>query len=162
MTLTNGTVDLLAALAIAVGLAGIIVPVLPGSLLILGAVLVWAVLIGETAGWAVFAVATTFLVIGTIVKYAVPGRRMKTAGVPNSTLMLGAAVAVVGFFVIPVVGFLVGFVVGVYAGEVRRVGHAEARRTTVHALKAVGLSVLIELLAALLAAATFAVGVMVT
>ena len=162
MTLSNGLVDLLTALAIAVGLAGIIVPVLPGTLLILGAVLVWAVLVAETAGWVVFAVATTFLVVGTIVKYAVPGRRMKTAGVPNSTLMLGAVAAVVGFFVIPVVGFVVGFVLGVYLAEVRRVGQGAARRTTVHAVKAVGLSLLIELLAGLLAAATFAVGALVT
>ena len=35
-------VEFLVALAIAVGLAGILVPVLPGSVLILGAVLVWA------------------------------------------------------------------------------------------------------------------------
>lgn len=155
-------VDLLAALAIAVGLAGIIVPVLPGSLLILGALLGWAVYVGETAGWVVFAVATTFLVLGTIVKYAVPGKRLKSVGVPNSTLLVGGLVGVVGFFVIPIVGFVVGFVGGVYAAELRRVGQRAARGTTVAALKAVGVSILIELTAALLAAVTFAVGVAVT
>jgi uncharacterized protein YqgC (DUF456 family) len=34
--------EFLVALAIAVGLVGIVVPVLPGSVLVLGAILVWA------------------------------------------------------------------------------------------------------------------------
>lgn len=155
-------VDLLAALAIAIGLVGILFPVLPGSLLILGAILVWAVQVDQTAGWVVLAVATVLLAIGSIVKYTVPGKSMKRAGVPNSTLAVGAVLGVVGFFVIPVVGLLVGFVVGVYAAEVRRVGQQSARRTTVAALKAAGASILIELAAGMLAAMVFVIGLFVT
>ena len=44
------TVDLLVGLAVLVGLVGIVVPVLPGSILILGAVLVWALAHATTAG----------------------------------------------------------------------------------------------------------------
>ena len=155
-------VDVLALLAVAIGIVGIVVPVLPGSLLVLGSLVVWAAVVAEPAGWIVLAIAATLLVLGTIVKYAVPGRRMKTAGVPNSTLLLGAVAGIVGFFVIPVVGLPVGFVGGVYAAEHHRVGATEARRTTVAALKAVGLSILIELTAAMLAAATLVVGIIVT
>lgn len=155
-------VDLLAALAIAIGLAGIIVPVLPGTLLILGSLLVWALAVGEPAGWVVFAVATVLLATGTVIKYAVPGQRMKRAGVPSTTLFAGAVLGIVGFFVIPVVGLLVGFVVGIYLTEVRRVGATPAKETTLTALRAVGLSILIELAAGLLAAVTFVVGVVVT
>lgn len=154
-------VDFLVLLAVAVGLVGIVVPVLPGSVLILAALLVWAVVTGSATGWTVFAIATAFLVIGTVVKFAVPGRRMKSAGVPNATLLLGGVGGVVGFFAIPVVGLPVGFVLGVYAAELRRVGNVEARRTTLAALKAVGLSILIEATAALLAAATLVVGILV-
>ncbi len=158
MTLTTVAV----AIAIAVGLAGIIVPVLPGSVLVLGAILVWALQVGTGAAWVVFGIATTFLVVGTIVKYAVPGRRLKASGVPSTTLLMGAAVGVVGFFVIPVIGLFVGFVAGVYAAERGRVGAAEAWPSTKHALKAVGLSILIELVAGMLAAATWVVGAIVT
>ena len=63
---------------------------------------------------------------------------------------------------VPVIGLVVGFVLGVYAAEVRRVGEGEARRTTVAALKAVGLSILIELVAGLLATVAFVVGVVLT
>jgi uncharacterized protein YqgC (DUF456 family) len=155
-------VDVLALVAVAVGLAGILVPVLPGSVLILGALLTWAILVGETAGWVVFVVAAGLLVLGTVVKYAVPGRRMKSAGVPTSSMMIGAVAGVVGFFVIPVVGLPIGFVLGIYAAEFQRVGGTEARRTTVAALKAVGLSILIELAAGLFAAVSLVVGIVLT
>jgi uncharacterized protein YqgC (DUF456 family) len=155
-------VELLVALAIAVGLVGVIVPVLPGSLLVLGAILVWAWDIGTAEAWVVFAVATTFIALGSVVKYVVPGRRLRTNGVPTSTLALGAVLGVVGFFVVPVVGLLLGFVLGVYLAELRRVGVDAAWPATWHALKAVGLSILIELVACLFAAATWAAGVLVT
>jgi len=154
--------DLVVGLAILVGLVGIIVPVLPGTVLILVAVLIWAVQVDTGPGWAVFAVATTFLAVGTLVKYVVPGRRMQAAGVPNSTILIGALIGIVGFFVIPVVGLLVGFVLGVYLAEHRRVGAERAWPSTKAALKAVGLGILIELVAALLATAAWLVGVVAT
>ena len=75
-------VEFLVALAIAVGLAGILVPVLPGSVLILGAVLVWALDVGGATAWAVFGVVAVILVVGGVVKYLVPNRRLKSVGVP--------------------------------------------------------------------------------
>lgn len=153
--------ELLVGLAIVVGLAGVIVPVLPGTSLILAAVLVWAITHGTATAWVVFAVVTTLLVAGGIVKYAVPGRGLKAAGVPQRTILLGTALGVVGFFVVPVVGLFLGFVLGVYLAELQRVGGERAWPSTKHALRAVGLSVLIELSAAMLAAATWLVAVVV-
>ncbi len=155
-------VEVLVALAIAVGLVGVIVPILPGSLLVLGAVLVWAWDVGSSTAWIVFAVATTFIAVGSIVKYVVPGRRLKENEIPSSTLLVGALLGIVGFFVIPVIGLLIGFVLGVYLAELRRVGSDAAWPATKHALRAVGLSILIELVASLCAAATWALGVVLT
>lgn len=154
--------EILIAVAIAVGIAGIIVPVLPGTILVLGAILVWASEITTTTGWVVFAAAATFLVVGSVVKYLIPGRQLKTSGVPRRTLLAGALLAFVGFFVIPVVGMFFGFVLGVYVAERARVGADGAWPSTVHALRAVGVSILIELVAAFLAAVTWAVGVTLT
>ena len=156
------TTEILVAVAIAVGVAGIIVPVLPGTILVLGAILVWSLEVGTTTAWLVFAFATTFLVLGTIVKYLVPGRQLKSSGVPNRTLLAGALLAFVGFFVVPVVGMFIGFVLGVYAAERARVGAAGAWPSTKAALRAVGVSILIELVAAFLAVATWVVGVVLT
>jgi uncharacterized protein YqgC (DUF456 family) len=148
-------------LLVVIGLFGILVPVLPGTLLVLLGILVWASEEGTTTSWSVFAVAAAFLVVGMVVKYAVPGRRLK-ATVPTSTLVVGGLVAVVGFFVIPVVGMLVGFPVGVYVAERARLGAAGAWPSTKAALSAVATSILIELVAALVATAVWLVGVVAT
>lgn len=154
--------EVLVALAIAVGIVGVIVPVLPGTLLVLAAIVVWGVQVGTATGWVVVAVAAALLVGGTVVKYLVPGRRLKASGVPNRTLAVGALLAFVGFFVVPVVGMFIGFVLGVYLAERARVGGPQAWPSTVAALKAVGASILIELVAAFLTAVTWVVGVVVT
>ncbi|WP_416958276.1 DUF456 domain-containing protein [Nocardioides sp. T5] len=154
--------EILVALAIAVGIAGIIVPVLPGTILVLAAILVWALEIGTSTGWAVFAVATLFLVVGSVVKYLVPGRHLKAAGVPTRTLVAGGVLAFVGFFVVPVIGMFIGFVLGVYVAERARVGGALAWPSTKGALRAVGVSIMIELVAAFLAAVAWAAGVAAT
>lgn len=162
MTPTDTLVVLAVGLAIAVGLVGILVPVLPGTVLVLGAIWVWALHAGGTTAWSVALVATALLAAGTVAKYALPGRRLKDAGIPASTQWTGALLGVVGFFVVPVVGLVLGFVLGVYVAEHRRVGARLAGPSTTTALRAVGLSILIELLAAVLAAGVWALGVAAT
>jgi uncharacterized protein YqgC (DUF456 family) len=157
MSLTG---DLLIGTAIAVGLVGIVVPILPVTFVVFGAIVVWAGVEGSLAAWAVAATAMAVLVAAQALKYALPGRRLRVHGVPSSTLLAAAVLAVVGFFVIPVVGLVVGFVVGVYAAEVARLRDArQARTSTVAALRAVGLSIAIELAGGLVAAAVWAAGV---
>ena len=155
-------VEVLVALAILVGLVGVIVPVLPGLVLVLAAILVWAVDVGGGTAWAVFGVVTAVLVVGTVVKYAVPGRRLKSSGIPASTTWFGIALGVVGFFVIPVVGLFMGFVLGVYLAEHRRVGAVAAWPSTKEALRAVGVSILVELAAGIVATLVWVVGVVAT
>jgi uncharacterized protein YqgC (DUF456 family) len=154
--------EVLVALVIAVGLVGILVPILPGSALVAGAILVWAWTTGGATSWTVFGVAAAFIVAGTVVKYVLPGRRLQVAGIPASTQWFGVLLGVVGFFVVPVVGLLLGFVLGIYLAELRRVGSAQAWPSTVHSLKAVGLSIVIELVAAVLATLAWAAGVVLT
>ena len=151
--------ELLVAVAVLIGLVGIVVPVLPGSLLILVAVLVWTVVTSTTTGWLVFAAVALFLAVGAVVKYAVPGRGLQAAGVPTRTIVVGGLLGLVGFFVIPVIGLVVGFVLGVYLSELQRVGTQHAWPTTKAALRAAGLSMLIELAAALCAVLTWLVAV---
>ena len=153
----TGTV-IVCGLLVVVGLFGIVVPVLPGTVLVLLGFLIWASEKGTAESWTVFALAAAVIVVGTVVKYAVPGRRLKAA-VPTSTLVVGGLVAIVGFFVIPVVGMLVGFPIGVYAAERVRVGAAGAWPSTRAALRALAHSILIELVAALLATAVWIAGV---
>lgn len=150
--------EVLVGLAILIGLLGVIVPILPGVILILAAILVWAVMTGGATAWTVFAVCTTFLVISGIIKYTWPGAKLREAGVPSRSLILGAVLGIIGFFVVPVIGLFLGFVVGVYVSELQRLRVQQpAWQSTVHALKGVGLSMLVELFGALLAAGIWVV-----
>ncbi|GAA1151880.1 DUF456 domain-containing protein [Nocardioides aquiterrae] len=156
------TTDLIAALVIAVGLVGILVPILPGSILVVAGVVGWAIAVGGPTAWAVAGVATALVVAGTVVKYVVPGRRLQVAGIPATTQWAGVLLGVVGFFVVPVVGLFLGFALGIYLAELARVGSKQAWPSTLHSLKAVGLSIVIELAAALAATAVWVAGVVAT
>jgi uncharacterized protein YqgC (DUF456 family) len=155
--------EALLALVVALGLAGVVVPFLPGSALVGAAILVWALTTGGGAAWTVFGVAVALLVAGAVVKYVVPGRRLQAAGVPTSTLVVGGVLAVVGFFVVPVIGLVVGFLAGTFLAEWRRLADpAAARRSTWQAVRAVGLGIVVELCFGLAAAGVWVVGVFAT
>ena len=150
-------------LIIVAGLIGIAVPVLPGLLLVWAAVLVWASETQTTAGWVVLAIATALALSGFLLQYLLPGQRLRKAGVTTSTTVAGAALAVVGFFVIPIVGGFLGFALGIYLAERTKLDtHAAAWPSTKHALKAIGLSIGIELLTGLAIATTWVIGVVTT
>jgi uncharacterized protein YqgC (DUF456 family) len=152
----------LAGVIIAVGLLGIVSLVLPGLVVVLAGVAVWAVPRGDALGWWVLGIAGLLVVAGTVAKYLLPGRALKEAGVPGRTLMLGAGLGLVGFFVIPVIGLFLGFVLGVWLAElVRLPDRRQAWTSARHALRAVGYSMLIELAAGLLATTAWIVGLVV-
>ena len=144
---------LLVGIAIAIGIVGVVVPALPGALLVWAAIAVWAFVVGSATAWSVLAVVSVVIGGAQVVKLLVPGRQLRNAGVPRRSIVVGLMLAGVGFFVIPVVGFFVGFPLGIYAEERRRLGpHAPAWLSTRKALRAIGLSILIELSATVLAA----------
>ena len=62
---TGGIV--LVALAIAVGLVGIVVPLLPGTLLVFGAIAVWAVLEHSVTSWVTLGVVAAVLAVSTLI-----------------------------------------------------------------------------------------------
>src|SRR5947209_1022689 len=151
-------VEVLVALLIATGLVGMLVPVLPGSILVAAGLVLWGAATGGVTAWAVVVVALGLLGAGAVVKYLVPGRRLERVGVPRTSMLAGGALGVVGFFVVPVVGLVLGFVLGVYLTEWQRLGHRAAWPATVHAIKAVGLGIVIELGFGLLATLTWVAG----
>lgn len=156
----SATADVLVALVMVVGLAGVLVPVLPGLVLIWSAGVGWALLSGGgVARWAVVVLMSVLFAGGTIAKYLVPARRATTGGAPRSTLMVGAAGAVAGFFVIPVVGLVVGGLVGLYAAEHARLRDARAAgRSTRAVLVGIGIGTLVELAAGVTMVVVWAVG----
>jgi len=151
-----------AGVLVAVGLIGTVLTVLPGLVLVVAGIAVWAVPRNDVVGWTVLAAAVGVALLGSVAKYLLPGRALKAAGVPGRSLVAGVVLGIIGFFVIPVIGLFFGFVLGVYLAELLRLReHAQAWPSTTQALRAVGWSILIELAAGLLATAVWIIGMIV-
>lgn len=150
------------ALAI-VGVFGIVIPVLPGSLTIVVALLVWAVAIGTPQGWMVLFVGTVLVAAGASASYLLTGRQLRHREVPSRSVAVGVGCGVLGLFLVPFVGLPLGFVVGLLGMEWWRVQNLrQALSTSWAALRAVGLGMLLEVTGGLLAAATLLAGMLVT
>lgn len=147
-----------------VGLCGVVVPVIPGLLLILGAALWWAIGDGgTTTHWFVFAAVVLLGAAGTFLKYAIPARHTSRAGASTRSMIFALVLGVVGMFVIPIVGGPIGFVLGIYAAERQRLHrHDAAWSSTRAALKGFALSMLIEFTSAVLMIATWGLGLLLT
>jgi uncharacterized protein len=117
--------------------------------------------VGTAAGWGIVT-AAALIASGHVVRYTIPGKQLRARGIPNRSLVICGLVAIAGFFLIPVVGLFIGFVLGVCASEHQRVGTRTAWPSTKAALRAVGVSMLLELTSALLATAVWIIGVMTT
>lgn len=149
-----------AGLLILVGLIGIVVPVLPGTVTVIVGLLLWAVVVGGAVGWVTFAVGTLFCVVGMTATYVLTGRTLRRASIPNRSVVIGLVAGVIGMFVIPVVGLVVGFMAGLFLSELARVREPKiALRTSGQALRATGLGLLVEFGCACAAAITWMVGV---
>lgn len=158
---TGGLV--LVGLAMAVGIVGVLVPLVPGLLLVGAAALFWALAVDATLAWVVFGSIVVVLALGTTAKYVLPARDLAAVGAPRSTLLMGAVGAVVGFFVIPVVGLVIGGLGAVYLAELRRLGNARgAGQSMVVIVRAIGIGILIELAAGVAASLIWLAGVLAT
>jgi uncharacterized protein len=163
VTDTTTAVTVLAGVLIVIGIVGVVIPAVPGTILVWSGVLVWAVFNdGGPARWTILALATFLAVLGLVTKYLLPGRSMRQTGVPARALVAGGACAIVGFFVVPVVGLFLGFLAGVFLAEWARLSRPRlAWSSTLQAMKAVGFSMLIELFFALVIAGVWIFGLVI-
>jgi uncharacterized protein YqgC (DUF456 family) len=149
--MSDGVVTLLVAVAMAVGIAGTVLPFLPGLLLVWAAALVFGLATGFGAvGWTAFALITVVAALGMVAGFVLPHRAAGASGAARWSVWFAFAAGVVGFFVIPVVGLIVGTVVGLLAAElVRTKDLHRAWESTWATLKGFGVSTLVQLAAGL-------------
>lgn len=155
-------VTVLAALAYIVGLTGIVLPVLPGTITYVIATLIWAIVIGGWPAWVAFGLILLFGAAGMTASYVLTGRRLKQHEVPTWPILVGIAAGIVGIFVIPFLGLPVGFLAGLYIAESLRLKDWKHGLTSTWvAVKALGIGIAIELSLAFCATITFAVAAVV-
>lgn len=156
-------VTVLCGVAILVGVAGTILPVLPGSILIGLSLLAWAMWGGAgTTGWVVFAIGLVFVLAGMAAGAVLTGRKLKQHSIPSRSVAVGLVLGVAGMFLIPVVGLFVGFAAGLLLSELQRTRVlSSAVASSWAALKATGLGMLAEFGLACLSASTWVIGLWV-
>ncbi|MYT14498.1 hypothetical protein YWIDRAFT_03898 [Streptomyces sp. SceaMP-e96] len=151
-----------AGLVMLLGLLGVLVPGIPGPLIVWAGVMWWTLSEKSALAWVVLMAATALLLLNQVLKWLLPARNLRAVGTPYRALFLAGVAGIVGFFVIPVIGGVLGSVGGLYLLERIRLGsHGDAWASTRTALRAIGLSVLVELFACLLVVGVW-IGAVVT
>lgn len=139
--------DVLVGAAIVVGLLGVVVPVLPGLLLVGAAIGLWAI---ADQAWWLLVLTVLITTVSLALKIAIPARTARDSA-STAAVAVGAVAALVGFFVIPVVGMIVGFLAGVMATELVRLKDPRpAWQATWATTKGIGISIAVELVAVIL------------
>lgn len=129
-----------------VGVIGIVVPVLPGSITVGAGLLIWAVATNSWSSWVAFGVGAVLLIFGAVAGSLLTRRNLKQREIPTWPVIVGLALGVVGLFTIPVVGLPLGFVVGLLVAEMIRLrSPRDALGTSWVAVKSLGVGMLVEL-----------------
>ncbi|MDO5661310.1 MAG: DUF456 domain-containing protein [Brachybacterium sp.] len=151
-------VSIVVAVAFAVGLVGIVVPIIPGSITIVVATLIWAIVLGSWSAWVAFGIILLFSAAGMTCSYVLTGRRLREHQVPYWPIIVGIICGIVGIFVIPFLGLFIGFLIGLYVSEWSRRGDMKlAWESSWVAMKALGIGLILELGFGFLSTLTFAV-----
>jgi len=90
-----------------VGLAGLLIPVYPGLLIIWLAALVYGIVSGfSTLGIVLFVIISLLLVGGEVIDNVTMGAVMRKTGIPWSTILLAMAAGIIATLVNPLLGLV--------------------------------------------------------
>ncbi len=121
MELTSSThflVGFLALLMMLGGLAGALVPVLPGIELIWLACLAYGIFSGWGLwAWVMFPVITIVLIVGEVVIWWLGNTTARYTGASWTAIAASVVLGLIGMFVIPVIGAIIGAMLGVFLVE---------------------------------------------
>jgi uncharacterized protein YqgC (DUF456 family) len=134
------------AIAMLIGMVGVVAPFVPGLIIIWLAALAYGVF-GDFGGVGAvsLAIITMLLLIGEALGYFLPGRAAGKAGAPAGSIAIGALGAIVGFFVIPVFGFMLGGILAIFLAELARTSNSsQAWHATLSTLIGFGVGVLAQ------------------
>lgn len=134
-----------------IGVVGIVVPILPGTLL------VWLTLLGYA--WAtdfeiirpwMFAILTLLALVTGLANIWLPYLGAKKTGAAKRAIFLGFIGAIIGTIVLPLIGTVVGYAIGIIVGELLK--HRDLRvalKASLGGIAGWGIATVIELAGAL-------------
>ncbi len=124
MTEPLGTIVLILTLLIMlVGVIGTVLPVLPGTILIFAAALIYAIVEGfQAVGWPTLMVLGLLAAIATSADLWASTVGAKLGGASGWSIVMGLVGGIVGFFFFTLPGAIMGAIVGVLITEIVRAG----------------------------------------
>jgi hypothetical protein len=131
----------------AVGLAGVVLPFVPGLPIIWGAALLYGFITDfGSVGWTAMVAITLLVTVGMVASIVLPDRAGAAAGASRSTRLFAGLLGLIGFFVVPVVGFPLFACLGVLLAQYRETDDWQgAIDSTIAVLKGFGVGLLAEL-----------------
>jgi uncharacterized protein YqgC (DUF456 family) len=103
------------------GLFGLVIPVLPGLVIIWVPALVYGVLTGFTLlSGALFAAMTVLMIVGSLVDNVIMGTRARQQGASWLAIGVALAAGLIGSLVFPPFGGLIAALIGLFAVEFYR------------------------------------------
>lgn len=110
--------DILAALLVLAGFAGVFLPVLPGTPLIFLGAMVYDYAHGWAAfGWGWLAVLLVLVLIAEVGEWLLGNAGAKRGGASWRALLAGAVLGFIGLFLLPPFGLIIGSIAGVVGVE---------------------------------------------
>jgi uncharacterized protein YqgC (DUF456 family) len=117
------------------GLLVLLIPVLPGL------VIIWAVSLGYgifagfgTLGWVMFAILTVLMVVGSFTDNVLMGTSAHKEGAPWWVILLALVAAVVGNFLMPIVGGVLAALAALFLIEWARLKDAKKAFTSMRGM----------------------------
>ena len=151
---------LVTGLVLLVGLISLVLPILPGSLVVIIGLLVWAVLVGGPVVWTAAGAGIVLTLIGWSASTVLTGRVLYRERIPRKPILIALVAALVGVIVLPPLGLFIGFAAGLFGAEYLRRDRdwRSAGAASLQALRAVGIGLLLEFFFAGTAVSLFVLG----
>ena len=145
----------LAVFFIFLGIVGVFIPIVPGTLLIWLTVVVYAVVerINGFAAvdWVTLTALTLIALVTGLAEFWLPLLGTKVRGSSRRAIVFGIVGGIVGTFALPLLGTIVGYALGVLLGEYHKLRDWDrALRASLNAVASWGVATAIELGGALL------------
>lgn len=119
----NTIVLILIGLLMLVGLIGTVLPVIPGTVMILLAALIYGLAEGfQTVGWPTLLVLLVLTLVATSADLWASSVGAKVGGASGWSVVVGLFTGLAGFFFFSLPGSIIGAILGVLVTEILRVG----------------------------------------
>lgn len=147
---------------ILIGVVGVVVPILPGMLLVWLTVAAYAWLTDfAVINYWIFALVTIFALITGTAGIWLPYLGAKKTGAAKRAIFLGIIGAIIGTFITPLIGTVIGYAVGIVIGElIKHRDLKKALKASVGGVAGWGIATLVELAGALTILVVFVVVVL--